>query len=65
VNRAANGVCLCNDCHAWVEQHRTEAVRAGFIVSALRVMRPVDVPIRHALLGHVVLDDDGGWELAA
>jgi hypothetical protein len=65
VNRAANGVCLCNTCHDWIEANRTEAIRAGWLVSALRVLRPVDVPIPHAILGRVQLDDDGGWEKAA
>lgn len=65
VNRAANGVCLCNGCHEWVEKHRASAITAGFIVSALRVARPVDVPISHAILGRVTLDNDGGWDLAA
>ena len=65
VNLPANGVLLCNACHDWVEKHRADALDMGWLVSALRVDRPADVPVVHARLGHVRLDNDGGWELAA
>lgn len=64
VNRAANGVCLCNDCHRAVEAARSLARAVGWLVSRLSPTRPCDVAIPHALLGVVYLDDDGGWEAA-
>ena len=65
VNLPANGVCLCNACHAWAEANRGEALAAGWLVSALGIQRPTEIPILHARLGYVRLQDDGGWELAA
>jgi hypothetical protein len=65
VNLAANGVCLCNECHAEVEASRRDALDAGWLVSALGRMRPAEKAIQHARHGFVRLDNKGGWELAA
>ena len=60
VNRASNGVCLCNDCHAAVEKDRAFARDVGWLVSRISITRPVDIAIPHILHGVVYLDDDGG-----
>ena len=65
VNLAANGVCLCTGCHDWVEKHRAEAVEQGWLVSAIRTLRPVDVPVVHVRFGVVRLTNEGGTEKAA
>jgi hypothetical protein len=65
VNQAANGVCLCNVCHEWVEANRRVAIDTGWLVSALGIRRPADVAIQHARHGLVRLDNQGEWELAA
>ncbi|MDF2555768.1 MAG: hypothetical protein K0R60_1663 [Microbacterium sp.] len=64
VNRAANGVLLCNDCHARIEANRRHARTLGWLVSRLGSDRSRDIAIPHALLGAVYLDDDGGWTSA-
>ncbi|CAH0253756.1 hypothetical protein [Microbacterium sp. Bi128] len=67
VARAANGVVLCGTgttgCHGDVEHHSDNVKPVwGFSVSALGIRRPVEVPLRHAALGWVLLNDAGGWE---
>lgn len=64
VNRAPNGVCLCNTCHAEVERDRAAARVVGWLVSRLSQHRPRDLAIPHAIHGVVYLDDDGGWTRA-
>lgn len=66
---ASNGVLMCGDgvsgCHGDVETKHREWARAfGFVVSALRVFRPAEVPIKHAVYGWVLLLDDGTVESA-
>lgn len=65
VNEAANGIVLCGSgttgCHAHVHSYGIESRKAGFIVSANGLLRAEEVSIRHLLLGHVYLTDDGGW----
>lgn len=61
VNLPCNGVLLCTECHVEVEKKRAEAVEAGFIVSALGIVRPHRVPIIHATHGRVWLDSRGGF----
>lgn len=67
VARAANGVLLCGTgttgCHGDVEHHREKVNPLwGFSVSALGIRRPAAVPLFHAALGWVLLNDAGGWE---
>ena len=31
VNLPGNGVCLCNDCHEWVEKPRASAIVTGWL----------------------------------
>jgi len=64
VNLPSNGVLLCTACHVAVESDHAEATAAGFIVSALGVVRPHAARIVHALLGPVFLTNAGGWESA-
>lgn len=64
VNLPSNGVLLCRACHDEVESNRAAAGEAGFLVSALGVIRPHATRIRHAALGWVFLTNDGGHEAA-
>jgi hypothetical protein len=61
VARPSNGVLLHTSCHERKESHRDEATTTGFLVSAIGIARPSDVPILHAVHGWVRLDDDGGY----
>lgn len=65
VARTSNGVLLHTECHATVESDREYAALHGFLVSALGIARPKDVPIMHAVHGRVRLDDDGTWAVAS
>lgn len=65
VNLPSNGLVLCNVCHEWVEGNRKTAMFDGFLVSALGIRRPADVPVAHVMFGLVILNDHGGWEKAA
>ena len=60
---AANGLHLCGGCHRWITEHPDEAAEAGrgWVVWAWQ--NPVEVPVRHAVYGLVVLDDCGGMTL--
>lgn len=60
VNRAANGVLLCNACHDQVESERAAAKLDGFLVSKFGQVESCETRIRHALYGWVYLDDEGG-----
>lgn len=64
INRAANGLVLCGSgttgCHGWVEKHRDRARELGFLVPR-GVLRADEVSIVHAVLGHVLLTDEGGF----
>ncbi|MDI9889943.1 HNH endonuclease [Microbacterium sp. IEGM 1404] len=62
-HKPANLVDLCRECHNRVHEHRDEATAAGFIVSGR--VDPRTVPVQHGLYGRVLLDDAGGWGLAA
>lgn len=59
----ANLVDLCKVCHVWVHANVAKARAAGFIVFS--TLNPRTIPVTHAWLGRVTLDDAGGWELAA
>lgn len=65
----ANGVVLCghgtDGCHGWVESNREVAFEEGWLVALNGVVIAAEVPMRHALFGRVLLDDEGEWELAA
>lgn len=61
VNAAANGVVLCEDCHRYVHAHPGESYQKGFLVRANGIQKADEVSIVHAVLGHVLLDDDGSW----
>ena len=65
MNLAANGLILCGSgvtgCHGWVESHRAQARMDGFLIPINGVQVAEEVPVRHALLGLVYLDNDGGW----
>ena len=54
-NRAANLVCLCRGCHDWIECHRADAYRDGWLVH--RWDDPASIPliVRDS---EVYLDDD-------
>lgn len=50
-------------CHGHVEANRTESYASGLLVK--EPTRPCDQPIRHAVHGRVLLDDEGGWTCAS
>jgi hypothetical protein len=54
--------CGVTACHGWVESHRTEATKLGFLVR--RPSKPLLTPIEHAMHGLVLLDDEGGFSPA-
>lgn len=51
-------------CHDWVHAHPVEAMENGWIVSR-HCTNPLTEPVNHALFGRVLLDNDGGYSLAA
>lgn len=59
----ANLVHLCRTCHNWAHGNPAEALLVGFIVPSWE--EPRKAVVKHAWLGRVLIDDDGGWELAA
>jgi hypothetical protein len=69
VNAAANGVVLCGSgttgCHGEVESQREQAIADGLLVSANGRLKADEVPIKHARLGLVLLNDEGGYEPVA
>lgn len=68
VNQPANLVVLCGSgttgCHGWVERERTKAFDLGLLVSKIGVATAVTTRLKHHLYGWVLLDNDGGYELA-
>lgn len=59
INRAANGLALCGDCHVFVESHRAYARDRGLLVPLNGSDLPSCVPVwRRGVL--VLLDDWGG-----
>lgn len=66
VNSAANGIVLCGSgttrCHGDVESHREQAMQDGFLISANGRLKADEVPVKHARLGLVLLNDEGGYE---
>ena len=52
----ANGLWLCFRCHQWVESHRSEAVRMGWIVP--RGQLPHETPVLTSW-GWTLLDENG------
>lgn len=64
VNLPANLILLCGSgttgCHGWVESHRADSRKLGFLVSLNGTEAASHVPIHHAGYGLVLLDDLGG-----
>lgn len=63
VNQAANGVLVHGHgsagCHGEIERERDMARNMGFLVSSIGNEPSSHVPIRHAVHGLCLLDDDG------
>lgn len=64
----SNGVVLCGTgvtgCHGRTETvDRARAFALGFAIRS-GIRRPHEIPMRHALLGWVTLNDAGGWDPA-
>lgn len=57
-NKAANGIATCNADHEWIESHREEALRNGWLV--LQCDTPAAVPVLRRGVW-VTLDNDGGY----
>lgn len=59
VNRAGNGLAVCEVCHRWIESNRAAATEFGWLVPMNQAWKSVEVPVlyRHQL---VLLDDFGG-----
>lgn len=64
-NAASNLLLECVRHHAWIESHRAEAAFFGLLLPATADPRLVPVPIRQHKGGAVLLDDEGGWHVAA
>ena len=43
INSMSNLVLLCQTCHGWIEQHRTQARELGWLVS--QHADPIDIPV--------------------
>lgn len=60
---AANGLLVhghgTDGCHGDIEKNRTSALYDGFLINRNSIIMPADVPIRHALHGWVLLDEEG------
>lgn len=61
-NRTANLVCLCPGCHDWIERHRADAYRDGWLVH--RWDDPAEVAILLPDGWEMQLNNDGGAERA-
>jgi hypothetical protein len=63
---AANGILLCGSgvdgCHGWVESHPSEARGLGLILRRDEI--PAETVV-HLKRGVILLDDRGGFEMAA
>ncbi|GAA4439670.1 HNH endonuclease [Phytohabitans houttuyneae] len=62
-NRLQNLILLCGSattgCHGWVESHKAEAERHGWVV--WQAGDPLLKPVDHFLHGLVWLTEDGNW----
>ncbi|KAA9110161.1 hypothetical protein [Microbacterium rhizomatis] len=63
---ASNGGLMCGTgttgCHGDTEtKRRGRAYALGFAIKT-GIRRPSEIPMRHAVRGWVLLDDEGGWE---
>lgn len=61
---ASNGLDVCgmgntSGCHGYIHQHPTEACVEGWTVKSWD--DETVIPVRHAVFGLVLLDDEGGW----
>lgn len=60
----SNMVVLCGTgttgCHGWLEHHRQDATRDGWLISKMSRDDPAEVPVR-TYRGWVLLDDEGGF----
>lgn len=61
VARVSNAVPLHGKCHLVIEENRKESEALGFIIRH-GIRRPPVVPIRHAVHGDALLDDEGSWK---
>lgn len=63
INDPRNLIRLCGTgttgCHGWVESHRTEALRTGWLVASLEDFQ-LDRPLVNVWGGRVRLDAAGG-----
>ena len=59
-NGMGNLICLCRVCHDWIERHRADAYRDGWLVH--RWEDPGSVPILLPDGWELLLTDDGGAE---
>lgn len=60
INRAANGVLLCEEHHRAVHADPQGSYAAGFLVRR-GIQKADEVSIVHAVLGLVLLTDEGGF----
>ncbi|MCA1191697.1 HNH endonuclease [Saccharopolyspora sp. 6V] len=56
---AANGLHVCSTCHHWITEHPAKAALRGYVVRSWQ--SPLEVPVRLAWHGVVLLDDCGHW----
>lgn len=61
-NLPANSLAVCTDDHIWIESHREEALRFGWLV--LQAQTPADIPVLRRGVW-VLLDNAGGFERVA
>lgn len=66
VNRASNLMYVCGSgttgCHGWIESNRREAYAKGWLLGARE--DPARTPVYvHAMIGPVLLTDDGRYGL--
>lgn len=57
IHEPANLLALCRSCHRWVEEHRTEALEQGWLISQHDPRAPEEVPI-YAEAAWWVIDDE-------
>lgn len=58
IHAPSNLVLLCSDCHVWIETHRAEARRDGWLVSRNGGPAPSAIPL--VIDGRPVWLDDRG-----
>jgi hypothetical protein len=65
IDKPANLILLdgsgVDGCHGFIESHRIFARASGWLVPLNGVRLPSEVPMMHATLGVVLLDDLGGY----